>query len=236
MSEIHWSLKNCNLFERLTPNQLKQLEMTSRFRRFPRNTPVYLPAEESDGVFLLVSGRVKICSFTTEGKQSILTFIEPGELFGELAILEGGQREEYAETLEASEIVLIPSDKMQQLLEEIPHVALGITKLIGWRRKRIERRLKYLLFHSNRERLIHLLLELAEQYGKKTEQGVELTIKLSHQDIANVIGGTRETVTVLLGDLKSEELVALGRRKITLLQPERLAESVEAPPPVLRNS
>jgi CRP-like cAMP-binding protein len=232
MSERVWFLKRCDLFQQLNPSQLQMLESRCRARRFPAGTPVYLPADQADAVLLLAEGRVKLGNFTEEGKQTILAFIEPGEIFGELTLVgtsdESAQRDEYAETLEKSTILLIPADAMRQLIEENPHVSLGITKLFGLRRKRIERRLKYLLFRSNRERLIHLLLELAEQYGHPTKEGVALGIKLSHQDLANIIGSTRETVTVVLGDLQSEKLLVLGRRKIVLSDPGRLAGSVNA--------
>jgi CRP-like cAMP-binding protein len=176
---------------------------------------------------------VKIGSFTEEGKQTILTFIEPGELFGELALMGSQEREEYAEAVEKSTVILIPNEAIQQLLLSNPHVSLGITKLFGLRRKRVERRLKYLLFRSNRERLIHLLLELAEQYGRQTEGGVELRIKLSHQDLASIIGSTRETVTVVLGELQSEGRLQLGRRKIILTDMACLADSVNVATPSL---
>ncbi len=237
MSEKLWHLKNCDLFNRLSEERLSRLESRCRARSFARGTPIYLPVDLADGVLLLASGRAKICNFTAEGKQAILSLIEPGELFGELAIFDGqGDREEYAEAIEASTVVLIPAGEIQQLMEEIPQVAIGITKIIGMRRQRIERRLKYLLFRSNRERLVHLLLELAEQYGKPSAAGVELGIKLSHQDLANIIGSTRETVTVVLGELASEGLVELGRRRILLKEPQRLAESVDAPPFKIKTS
>ena len=233
MSEKIWHLKRCDLFEKLTPEQLNRLESRARVRKFPRNSPIYLPADNADGVMLLASGRVKICSFTHDGKQAIIALIEPGELFGELAILQAGQREEYAEAAEASTLILLPADELRQMMEELAHLTLGITKLVGLRRRRIERRLKNLLFRSNRERLVHLLLELAEQYGKRTPQGVLLDIRLSHQDLASIIGSTRETVTVVLGELQNEGQLELGRRKITLCHLERLAQSIEAPVPML---
>ncbi len=233
MQEKYWFLKRCDLFEQLTPENLKEVESRCRFRQFPRNSPIYLPADHADGVLLLASGRVKICSFTPDGKQSILAFIEPGELFGELAIFEPGEREEYAEAAEAASVLLIPADEMQRLISKHPGVSLGITKLIGLRRKRIERRLKYLLFHSNRDRLIHLLLELAEQYGKRGPAGIDLSIKLSHQELANIIGSTRETVTVLLGHLQAAGMLKMARRRLTLKDLEKLAAAVQATPPKL---
>ncbi len=233
MSERIWFLKQCDLFQRLSPAQLASLESRCRLRKYPRGTPVYLPADHADGVLLLAEGRVKIGSFTEDGKQTILAFIEPGELFGELSLMGTETREEYAESVEKSTIVLISAEVMQQLLEEIPAVSLGITKLFGLRRQRIERRLKYLLFRSNRERLVHLLLELAEQYGQSVVGGVELKIKLSHQDLASIIGSTRETVTVVLGELQAEGRLQLARRKITLTDMLGLADSINVEVPQL---
>jgi CRP-like cAMP-binding protein len=233
MTERHWHLKHCDLFQRLDAEELQALEAKCRVRRFPRATPVYLPADNSDGVLVLVEGRVKLGSFTEDGKQTILAFIEPGEMFGELALVSSDERGEYAETVERSTIVLIPKGEMELMLERHPHLSLGVTKLIGLRRKRLERRLKYLLFRSNRERLVHLLLELAEQYGKPTAEGVDLGIRLSHQDLANIIGSTRETVTLVLGELQSEGRLVLGRRKILLTDLPKLAESVNQPIPRL---
>lgn len=234
MSRKLWFLKKCDLFERLEENQLREVERRSRARDLPRNTPIYMPADQSDAVLLLARGRAKICHLTPDGKQSILAFIDPGELFGELAIFEeGGVREEYAETVEASTVILIPGTVMQQLMQHRPEVSLGISKMIGLRRRRIERRLKNLLFLSNRDRLTHLLLDLAEQYGYRSAEGLELGIKLSHQDLANVIGSTRETVTVSLGELQSEGLLRLGRRRVVLTDAARLASTVERPVPAV---
>lgn len=109
-----------------------------------------------------------------------------------------------------------------------PDLTLGITKLIGTRRRRVERRLRNLLFHSNRERLIFLLIELIEQYGRRVEGGIELSIKLSHQEMANIIGSTRETVTVVLGELQKEGLILIARRRVKILDLPRLAQQVGA--------
>ncbi len=229
MSEKLWYLKQCRLFERLPPEELDRLEARARTRKFARRSPIYLPADDSGAVLLLARGRVKICSVTAEGKQAILAFIDPGELFGELAILSDSPREDYAEAIEDSTVVLIPSDAIGDLMESYGHLSLGVTKLIGLRRRTVERRLKSLLFRSNRERLTHLLLELAEQYGKRVDEGLLLDIKLSHQDLASVIGSTRETVTVVLGELQAEGRLQLGRRRIVLTDLQGLADGVQQP-------
>lgn len=231
MDDKFWYLKSCDLFAQLTPEQVERLESRARLRKFARGSLIYLPTDRGDSVFLLTSGRVKIYHITSEGKQALLAIIDPGELFGELAMLDAGQREEFAETMEASTVVLIPGDEIRRLMEESPQLSMGVTKLMGLRRRRVERRLKSLLFRSNRERLIHLLLELVEKYAQPCPEGLKIGIKLSHQDLASIIGSTRETVTVVLGELQTEGSLIIKRRQIILTRPKQLAAGIGADPP-----
>ena len=177
-------------------------------------------------------GRVKICHTTPDGKQSILAFIDPGEVFGELCLLETGGREELAVAVEASTVVLIPRAAVLALIDRQPHLAFSVTRLVGMRRQRLERRLKYLLFRNNRDRLVHLLLELSATYGVKSAAGIELRLKLSHQDLASLIGSTRETVSATLGELQSEGLLRLGRQKIAILDHEELSRIADSESPL----
>jgi CRP-like cAMP-binding protein len=160
---------------------------------------------------------------TSEGKESVLAFIDPGEIFGELSLFGQAQREEFAEAMEKSTIVRIPGDEMQRLMSDRPEIVLQVTRLMGMRRQRIERRLKALLFRSNRDRLVYLLLELGEKYGQPCAEGIKLGIRLSHQDMASMIGSTRETVTVLLGELQYARSLIVKRRQIILTNLEQLA-------------
>ena len=228
-----WYIKRCRLFERLYDQQLGRLETRACVRTFPKNSPIYLPSDASRSVLLLAEGRVKLSSVTPDGKQSIMALIVPGELFGELALLGNGTRDEHAETVLASTVVLLPVEAVEQLMSESPELSLGVTKLIGFRRKRIERRLQHLLFRSNRERLVHLLMELVENYGQRQSDGVGLNLKLSHQDLAGIIGSTRESVTVLLGELQLEGCLKISRQRIVIQDFQRLTAGTDAVIPPL---
>jgi CRP/FNR family cyclic AMP-dependent transcriptional regulator len=231
MTDRMWCLKKCDLFSKLTADQVQRIEAKSRYRSYSAGKPIYLPSEKADSVFLLTSGLVKVCNLTPDGKESILAFVEQGELFGEIAIFSRETRDEYVEAVDSSTVVMIPAEEMELLMNENPDVAMAFTKIIGLRRQCIERRLKNLLFKSNRERLVHLLLDLALQFGWAAEDGIRLRVRLSHQDLANLIGSTRESVTVILSQLKSEGTIKNGRRKIVLTNADRLARSVHRQPP-----
>jgi CRP-like cAMP-binding protein len=222
MAQLFWHIHRCSLFRELSESQLGLLEQRARTRKFPKGATVYLPSDAADGTFLLAEGRIRICSTTPEGKHVISGFVEPGELFGELAIIDDGQREERAEAVVGSTVILLANDILRDLMARSPQVALGITKLIGLRRKRVERRLRSLLFRSNRDRLVHLLLELLDQYGKSTNEGIEIGLRLSHQELASIIGATRETVTTLLGEMQQQGWLKIQRQRLVVLNRQQL--------------
>lgn len=231
MDENLWYFKDSRLFEQLDAAEITRLESQSRMQVFPRKSLVYLPSDRGNAVFLLTSGRIRLYHVTSDGKETVLTFIEPGEIFGELTLFGQTQREEFAEAMEKSTVVMIPGAEVQQLMETQPALTIQLTRLMGLRRQRIERRLKSLLFRSNRERLVFLLLELAEKYGKSTPAGVTIGIRLSHQELASMIGSTRETITVLLGELQLEGCLLVKRRQTILTNLPQLASAIDEVPP-----
>ncbi len=230
MNEKYWYLKQCSLFSQLSPEQLREVEAASFSREFSRGEVVYLPSDMSDSVLLLARGRVRLYHVTSDGKQAILGFIDPGEMFGELSLFSPGRRDEYAEAVDRSLVVLMPRDVVNGLMARYPQISLSLTRLYGMRLRRIERRLKSLLYRSSRERLVHLLLELAEKYGKPSECGLLINLRISHQDMASAIGATRETVTITLGELQQEGLIQIQRRRVCLQQVELLSGSVDYGP------
>jgi CRP/FNR family transcriptional regulator, cyclic AMP receptor protein len=237
MEQKYWFLKDCALFECLSDDQVRRLEFRAKARDFKRGSLIYVPSDQGDCLLLLIAGRVKIFHNTQDGKQALMAIIDPGEVFGELAILESGQRDEYAEAMELSTVVLIPTEEIQRLMAEHPNLSLRITKLMGMGLRRFERRLKSLLFRSNRERVVHLLFDLAEKYGKYTKDGgISIGIRLSHQELASIIGSTRETVTLVLGELQDEGAITVGRKDIVLNQVGRLADMIESPIPNIKPS
>lgn len=231
MADSFWYIKNCDLFSQLSASDIADLESQSKVRKLKKGDPVYLPTEQADGVLLVAQGRVKVCHATPDGKQSILGFVDVGEIFGELSILGSSRRDEYVEATEKATLVLLPKDAINRVLRKYPELVLGVTKLIGMRRQRVEKRLRNLLFRSNRERVIHLLIELCEKYGRRADSGITLDIRLSHQEMASIIGSTRETVTVVLGQLQKESLIQIARRRVVILDLHRLSTEVNEPTP-----
>src|SRR5262245_27004860 len=133
MSEKIWYLKRCPLFERLTPDEHARLERASLARTFRKREIVYFPHDPGEAVLVMERGRITIQAVSPDGRETIFAFMEPREIFGELAILDGEPRNEYAEAVEASLVLALPRGELLWLMEPRPAVALHVTKLLGFR-------------------------------------------------------------------------------------------------------
>ncbi len=223
-----WYLKRCDLFEKLTPEQAEGIERRAVTRRFAKGEFIYVPGDPCQNVLVVVRGRVKIKGITPDGKEFILAFIDEGEIFGELALVDEAPRSEFAEAADPTELLAIPRDELFRLVESRPDLALQISKLVGLRRRRIESRLRNILFRNNRQRVAGVLLELLESHGERDGPCWLIRLKLSHQEIASLIGATRETVTIVLGQLQLDGLIRVRRRAITVVDRDGLSVEAES--------
>ena len=217
-----WYLKRINLFRDLSEVELQEIDRISRMITVKKGQPLYLPGDPGTAVFLLKAGRIKLSRLSPEGKEFILDLIEPGEIFGELSLVEEGPQEAIAETLEDSLLCIIQRRDFEALLQRKPDLALRVAKFIGLKRKRIESRLEDLVFKDIPGRLAALLLQLARDYGVLDRRGILLRIKLSQRELANLIGASREVVNHALSDFRRKRLIDFEGRQIVILSQEAL--------------
>jgi CRP/FNR family transcriptional regulator, cyclic AMP receptor protein len=226
MQERIWYLKSSDLLEMFDTDQLAMIERQSRWKKFQSGSPVFLPGEPADSIYIVADGLIKLGHLTPDGNVSTVAFVSVGEVFGELSLLESGRRDEYCSAALDSTIIRIPREVLMPFMEVNIRFVVAITKIVGFRRRRIENRLKCMLFSTNQQRLSHLLLDLAEQFGAAVDDGIRIGLKLSHQELANLIGTTRETVTIMLGKMKAEGLIGGKRQCVVIKDVLRLASSV----------
>ena len=185
----------------------------------PRNIKkkglVYSEGDHADKLYILKEGRIKITRLGEDGKELTMDIIEPGDIFGELTLAGETQRETNAEALEDSFICTVARDDFERFLKMRPNLTFTLTKWIGTRLRKIENRFENLIFQDVRTRLFSLLEDLAEKYGEDVAAGRKIAIKLSHQELANLIGATRETVTFELNKMKKlDDLIVEGKEFI----------------------
>ena len=196
-----------------------------------RRQTIYLPGDAANTVFLLKSGRVKLSRLNEEGKELTLAILEPGEVFGEMEILEGVPRDTVAETLDDVSICVMPRSYFEEMLKKDPGTSIRLTKLMGLRLKRIENRIEDLVFKDVPSRLAQLLLQLSENLGVKDQRGILIRVKITHQEMAGLIASTRETVSATLGDFKRKGLIDLDQRRIIIRNSKGLSQ-ITSPSPL----
>ncbi|MCF7803446.1 MAG: Crp/Fnr family transcriptional regulator [Candidatus Marinimicrobia bacterium] len=223
-----WYLKQIDIFQDLKEPQLQKVEKFAIHKFLKKKELVYLPGDRSDKVYLLKEGRVKVSRLSEDGKEMTMVILEPGEIFGESALYSDSKtRSTMAEALDDALVCTVYRRDFEDMLKNQPELSLKLTKEIGKRRREIESRLEDMVFRSVPGRLAHLLLNLAEKYGVEKPEGLLLDVPLTHLEIANLIGSTRETTTTELNNLKREGLIAVKKRDIYLTDVEGLEDLAE---------
>ncbi len=221
-----WYLKQVKLFSDLSDVEMDQMNQMTRMEAFKKKQPIYLPGDPGDYVYLLKSGRVKISKIGDDGKELTLAVLEPGEIFGEVEVLEETTRDSVAEVIDDADICLIKREDFEHFLKNQPQCSFKLTKLIGFRLKQIENRIEDIVFRDAPARLAHLLINLADSFGRDIPEGRALKTKITHQELANLIGTTRETVSLTLGQFRQAGLISMEKRQIIILDQKGLTELV----------
>src|SRR3954465_12280596 len=183
---------------------------------------IYLPGDRAQGVHFLASGRIKISKVTRDGKELTLAYRAEGDFFGEPCLLEGGPREEMAEAMDASIAVEVEGELVDRMLQTNGIAAYHFARALIARRKDLETRVEQLIFKDVGSKLAELLLELGLQHGVEDGRGIVIALKITHQEMANLIGSTRETVSLTLSQFKRKGLIQNEGRRVILADREGL--------------
>ncbi len=220
----HWFLENFNLFESLSENTMMQLEKFITDKKAEKKQVIYAADDESNKIYFLKKGKIKISRFSPDGKEHIVAIIGPGEIFGESKLIGSEVMGESAEVIEDAVICSIGFNEFQEFLNKNPELNFKITKLIGFKLQRIQSKLESLCFKSAEERIRQNLKELAEEYGHKNQYTKEITLRLNitHDDLAKLSAATRQKVTTVLGELVRRGIISYKRRKIVIREINKL--------------
>lgn len=211
-----WFFQNFNFLETMTKEEMMDLSECSIMKEIKKDEPVYLPHDFSSRIFFLKEGKVKIVSFSEDGRELVHGILKPGEIFGELALAGEHRRENFAMVTEDALVCLVSVAEFERILKNNPALNLELTKLIGFRLKRIRTRLERMWFKTAAERIKSLLNELAEDHGNKTFDGIEIPLRLKHHEIASLAATTRQTATTILNNLVRQGEIEYDRRRILI--------------------
>ena len=212
-----WYLENFNLFKELKMSELMTLEKQTTMRTVKKSDYIYFPEDPSTQVFFLKEGRIKMGSYSEDGKESIRAVLQPGEIFGELSLVGEGKRNDFAQALDDNVLICSMGMKdMEIMMEQSNKLSIKVTKLIGLRLKKTETRLNDLLFKDARQRIIDFVKTLAREEGKQIGEEIMVKHPFTHQDIANLTASSRQTVTTVLNELRDKDLLYMERKKFLI--------------------
>jgi len=219
--KIREALKRCVLFSQLDDEVIAELARSCSLTRFMRRRQVYGQQERPTAVFVLMTGRVRVIRHAGDERALTVAYLGAGDMVGETAFLGGDHYRDAATAIDHGEAVRIPIGRMQELLKH-PVFANEMLRLMLERRLQAERRIESLLSRTVESRVAEFLLDAGDRHGIPESRGLLIGVKYTHQEIADYVGSTRETVTLTLGDLKRRELVVFDHRRIVLVDIDAL--------------
>ncbi|WP_034384407.1 Crp/Fnr family transcriptional regulator [Deinococcus sp. YIM 77859] len=207
-----------------------QVMAAARVGRWARGGLLFCPEDPAETLFILTRGSVRLYRLGAGAREVTLNVHGPGSLLGTGALLPGSRYGMYAEAMDDSEALLLGRETLTRLMQLQPAVGVALTEQVTRQTRSVQERLSALVFMEVSQRLALALLDLAEREGPWPEGGtLALRERVSHQDLAHVVGSTRETITKLLGDFRARGLLDLGYRRIILTNRAGLLAAAREP-------
>lgn len=182
------------LFASLNDEQMQAILALAQEVKHPGKHVIFHEGDAGDCLMLLLEGKVKVSLLSAEGKEAILSILETGQMIGEMSLLDGGPRSATVTTIEPCRFLVIRRKDFLLFLEQRPTVALALLQALSQRLRATNDLVGNLSFHSLSARLARILLNLGQQYGKHTAQGITIGLKLSQEELGNLAGVSRESV------------------------------------------
>ena len=199
------------LFYGLGSEDMSRIAAHARSMRKTRGEFIYMPGDRADLVYILKRGRVKLSVLSESGKEIAIDIIQSGEIFGEFALVDESQRSNMTQALDDALMWVFSKHDFTKLLTSLPMLALSYIKLVGDRRRRMEKKLSDITSKPVSGRICELLHELATSCTEVENVSSDHIVPLTHQDVASLIGAARQTTTTVLNDLERRGIIELGR-------------------------
>jgi CRP/FNR family transcriptional regulator, cyclic AMP receptor protein len=221
-----WHLHNFDWLRELSSAETAELQKRSVCREYAPVEMVFTPSSHPQSIYLLERGLVRIFRVSRSGSETTFGYVNAGEIFGELAAFLDRPRESFAQAVQRSIVWRIAREALQEAIAAHPAIVAEVTKQVGTRLKRIESRVENLVFRDVRSRVACILLELEENFGRADSRGVTIDLPLSQEELATLVGATRQSVNASLRELVQEGLVARARRRFVLTRPDVLRRTL----------
>ena len=222
MSMSESFLRRIPVFEDLDPADLAMIDRVTTERRIARGATVFTEGEPGEGFHFIRSGKVKVIKLAADGREHILNILGPGEVFAEVLLFNDAPYPATVVAVEDSLVGVIRNRELEALLVQQPRLAVHIIRVMSKKLLYIQSKVKTFALADSQAKIAQTLEYLLERYGRQTGRGVEVALEINRQDIANMAGTTRETVSRVFRTLKDDGVLEDDERRIIVREPRRL--------------
>jgi CRP/FNR family transcriptional regulator len=215
-------IRRIPLFATLSEDEFKSLKDIFQVKAYRKNQVIFLEEETGNYMYIILSGKVKVTKSTAAGKETILAIHQAGDFFGEMALLDGKTSPATVSAMEDSKVATIYHHDFQRLLMANEKVVRQIIRVLCSRLRQVWAQVQNLSYGTADDRIRAGILQLSRKHGVQDARGIIINLKITHQELAELVGTSRETVTRTLARLKKKGILQLENRRIIVLKPREL--------------
>ncbi len=215
-------MRKAPLFSPLDDQEAETLISTMSASRLERGDVLFHEGDQGDRLYVIAEGKIKLGRTSTDGRENLLAILGPGEMFGELSLFDPGPRTATATAVAETQLVSMGQDQLRDVLHQRPNVALTMLTALARRLRKTNDVLADLVFTDVPGRVAKALLDLAKRFGRPVDEGVMVAHDLTQEELAQLVGASRETVNKALADFASRGWLRLEARAVLLVDVERL--------------
>lgn len=221
-------IRNYDLWCNLSDEDYEELNIEHHYIEAPKGEYIYFEAYNHNRLYFIKEGYIKIGYIDNDGNEKVKEIIRKGEIFGQFSLERNNLHGEFAQAYKNNvSICAFTIEDFEKILKRKPELALRYSKQVGSKLRNIENRIMNLLNKDVKTRLVHFLWQLVEQeIGESTSEGFCIPNYLTHEDIANLIGSSRQTVTTMINELETEHVVSYNRNQICFLDVKKLQKRI----------
>ncbi|KWX20154.1 MULTISPECIES: Crp/Fnr family transcriptional regulator [Mycolicibacterium] len=216
-------LARAGIFQGVSPSAVAALAQQLEPVSFPRGKVIFVEGEPGDTLYIITSGKVKIGRKTVDGRESLLTLMGPSDMFGELAIFDPGPRTSTVTALTDVHAVTMSRSVLRSWIADRPEIAEQLLRVLARRLRRTNDNLSDLIFTDVPGRVAKQLLYLAQRFGSREGSSLRVDHELTQEEIAQLVGSSRETVNKALSDFAQRGWIRVQGKSILIDNTERLA-------------
>ncbi len=227
MEETKKCLKELVLFSKMEWDEVKLICERASEKRYYKEEVIFFEDNNAENLYIVVEGRVKLTMLSPAGKEKVISIIQEGDILGEMSLFDQDKHPITAEVIDEARLVILPFADLESIIRKQPSVAIKIINAMAKKNRLLTSQIRELVFEDAEGRLASLILRFIDDFGLEVKSGKIIDLVLTHQEIANLMGSSRVTVTKLINQFIDEGIIKIYKRKIVVTDESKLTDKLQ---------